>query len=172
MPNGFPISGIRLNLVGREPDGVLNRGAEAARFCDELERDLLAILDDRTGEPVVAAVHRTDTLHPGPRRDALPDLLVEWRHLPPTGTTAHAAGRGSELRVRSEKIGTIAGVNTWGRTGEHVRDGWYAAAGPGVASRHDARSISILDVHPTICRLLGVAAPDAEGSVVPEVAGA
>jgi predicted AlkP superfamily phosphohydrolase/phosphomutase len=171
IPNGFPLSGIRLNIAGREPDGVLHPGREVERFCDELERDLLDIVDERTGRPVVAAVHRTDDLHAGPHRDALPDLLVEWRHLPATGSTAHADGRGSEVRIRSPKIGTLAGMNTWGRTGEHVRDGWYAAAGGAVPRAREDRPISILDVHPTVCRLLGVSAPDAEGTVVPEVAG-
>jgi predicted AlkP superfamily phosphohydrolase/phosphomutase len=169
--NGFPLSGIRLNIAGREPSGVLHPGDEVERFCDELERALLEIVDQRTGQPVVAAVHRTDDLHAGVHRDALPDVLVEWCHLPATGTTAHADGRGSEVRLHSERIGTISGLNTWGRTGEHVRDGWYAAAGPDVPHLSEARAISILDVHPTVCRLLGVSAPDAEGAVVPELAG-
>ena len=170
IPNGFPASGIRLNLVGREPRGVLEAD-QVAGFCADLERDLLDIVDERTGLPVVAAVHRTDALHPGPRRPALPDLLVEWSLGPATGTTAHAAGRGAEVRLRSGKIGTLSGFNHWGRTGEHVRDGWYAAAGPSISHEPGARAISLLDVHPTICRLLGVPSQDVDGYPVPEVVG-
>jgi predicted AlkP superfamily phosphohydrolase/phosphomutase len=170
IPNGHPVSGIRLNLAGREPDGVLHPD-EVDRFCAALAQDLLDIIDERTGLPVVEAVHRTDDLHAGPRRDVLPDVLVEWKHLPATGTAMHREGRGSEVRIYSEKIGRLVGINDWHRTGQHVRDGWYAAAGPAIAHRPQPRPISILDVHPTVCRLLGVEVPDAEGSPVPEMAG-
>lgn len=169
IPNGHPISGIRLNLAGREPHGVLHPG-EVDRFCDELESDLMDLVDDRTGLPVVEVVHRTDELHVGPHRDALPDVLVEWKLLPATGTSWHLDGKGAEIRVRSEKVGRVTGLNRWYRTGQHVRDGWYAAAGPAIAPAEEPRAISSLDVHPTVCALLDVEVPGAEGSVIRELA--
>jgi predicted AlkP superfamily phosphohydrolase/phosphomutase len=168
VPNGAPIGGIRLNLAGREPHGVLEPGRAADELCAELERDLRAIVDERTGAPLIAAVHRTDALHGGPRRDALPDLLVEWSATPPTGTTALANGRGARIRASSAKIGTVEGTNRYARTGEHVPTGMFIYAGPGAPRGRREQPVAITDFYPTICALLGVAAP-AAGSPIPEI---
>jgi len=169
IPNGAPIGGIRLNLKGREPHGVLERGSEADVFCDELERDLRTIVDDRTGGPLITAVHRTDRLWAGSRRDALPDLLVEWNPDPATGTAALAGGRGARIRATSPKIGTVEGINGYGRTGEHLPDGLFICAGPGIAADRRIDPVSILDFHPTICALLGLRAPAVDGIAIPEL---
>ena len=41
LANGLAVSGIRLNLAGREPRGMLAPGDEEARFVAQLEADLL-----------------------------------------------------------------------------------------------------------------------------------
>lgn len=112
---------------------------------------------------------RTDSLYSGPRRDALPDLLVEWTRDPPTGTLAHGGGRGATIRVRSPEIGTVEGTNTYGRTGEHVPTGIFTLAGPGVPAARRDEPVSVVDFHPTICRLLGLADPGVDGTAVPEL---
>jgi predicted AlkP superfamily phosphohydrolase/phosphomutase len=170
IANGFPVSGIRLNLAGREPRGVLQPGPEADAFCRDLARDLVAIVDERTGTPLVHRVLRTADLYEGPRRDDLPDLLVEWNDVP-TGTLAHANGRKATIRATSPDIGTVEGRNGWGRTGEHLPKGFFVLGGPAVPSgRHDA-TVSLLDLHPTICRLLGLAEPAVDGAAIPDLAG-
>jgi len=170
VPNGSPVGGIRLNLVGREPQGILQPGPEVDGFCDELTRNLCAIVDERTGRPLIAAVHRTDSLYAGPRRDALPDLLVEWNGDPPTGSVAHAGGRGAKIRATSAKIGTVDGSNSYGRTGEHLPNGMFICAGPGVPRIQRQEPVSLMDLHPTICRLLDLAEPSVDGAVIPELA--
>jgi predicted AlkP superfamily phosphohydrolase/phosphomutase len=169
VPVAAPAGGIRLNLRGREPDGVLRPGAEAEAFCRQLSDDLCAIVDERDGRPLVAAVHRTDALHAGPRRDSLPDLLVEWNPMP-IGCAGLAGGRGAEIRVRSAKIGTLVGRNEYGRTGEHFPTGRFVCAGPAIAPGGEATA-SVTDLAPTICSLLGVPAPGMDGSVIPALAG-
>jgi predicted AlkP superfamily phosphohydrolase/phosphomutase len=166
IPNGFPVSGIRLNLVGREPQGMLRPGAEADAFCEQLTRDLLAIVDQRTGGPLIAAVDRTQALYQGDRLDALPDLLVEWSAVP-TGSLAHAGGRGATVRATSEKIGTVEGRNGYGRTGEHLPTGMFIWIGPGASAAERSDPVSVMDFHPTICRALGLPAPDVDGNVIP-----
>ncbi len=170
IPNGFPVAGIRLNLAGREPEGVLQPGPEAQAFCQELRSDLLAIVDERTGQPLVADVYETGALYHGAHSDALPDLLVEWARSPATGTTAHAGGRGSQVRATSPKIGTVEGTNTWRRTGEHVPTGMFVCAGPRVAAVLEAQSVSVLDFYPTLCRLMDIPQPDVDGDVIPAMA--
>jgi predicted AlkP superfamily phosphohydrolase/phosphomutase len=170
VANGFPVAGIRLNLAGREPHGVLRPGAEAKAFCARLADDLLAIRDERVGGPLVRRVVRTEALYRGPRRDALPDLLVEWNDVP-TGTVAHGSGERATVRASSAAVGTLEGTNRWPRTGEHVPHGFFAFGGAGVAPGRRDLGISSLDLHPTICRLLGLPDPPVDGAVVPELAG-
>ncbi len=168
MANGFPVAGIRLNVAGREPLGVLQPGAEVDEFCAQLERDLLAIRDERNGEPLIRTVVRTNTLYHGPRIDALPDLLVEWNSVP-TGTVAHGSGRQATVRASSPAIGTLQGENNWVRTGEHVSQGFFTFRGRGVGEGQRNVLVSSLDIHPTICHLLGIAHPDVDGVVIKEL---
>ncbi len=168
IPNGFPVSAIRLNLVDREPRGVLRAGPEAERFCQQLARDLEDVVDDRTGLPLVTAVDRTDSMYAGPRRDSLPDLLVEWNDAV-LGTLAHADGYGSTVRAHSEKIGVLERQNSMRRTGDHHPNGLYALTGPGIPALASAEPVRLVDLYPTICRLLGVQAPNVDGEVIPGV---
>jgi predicted AlkP superfamily phosphohydrolase/phosphomutase len=169
VPNGSPVDGIRLNVVGREPRGILRPGPETDSFCEELVGDLLAISDGRTGSPLIAAVHRTDSLYVGTRRDALPDLLVEWSDQVPTGTLVHADGRGATVRAQSNAIGVVEGSNRYGRTGEHVPTGLFAWIGPGIPVAQRRDPVRLIDFHPTICRLLGLPTPRVDGGVIPEL---
>jgi predicted AlkP superfamily phosphohydrolase/phosphomutase len=167
--NGLAVSGIRLNLIGREPRGLVQSGEPARTFCNELESDLLAIRDERTGRPLIRRVLRTDQLYVGPHRGELPDLLVEWSDDVATGSSALANGRGATVRASSAKIGTVQGVNDYGRTGEHRPGGWLVAAGPGIPHARLARDVSLLDLAPTFTRMLGVDLPGAEGRVIQEL---
>ncbi len=167
IANGQPVGGIRLNLTGREPQGILNPGAETDAFCEQLAHDLRSIIDERTGRPLVSDVYPTNSLYRGSRLGALPDLLVEWNDAVPTGTEAHSGGRGATIRATSPKIGTIEGINTYVRTGDHIPDGWFVLAGAGVESGRLSRSVSVTDLHPSLCRLLGLSDPEVDGTTIP-----
>jgi predicted AlkP superfamily phosphohydrolase/phosphomutase len=169
LANGLAVSGIRLNLIGREPRGVLAPGAEADRFVEILERDLLAIVDDTTGAPLVRAVRRTRDLYTGEHLDALPDLLVEWSEGVANGSTALANGVGARVIARSAKIGKIAGANDYARSGEHRPGGWLVAAGPGIAHGRLAHEPALVDLAPTIARMLGVHMTGVDGEPIAEL---
>jgi predicted AlkP superfamily phosphohydrolase/phosphomutase len=168
LANGLAVSGVRLNLAGREPRGLL-APEDADRFCAELETDLLAIVDDITGERLVRRVIRTRELYAGERLDALPDLLVEWSDAVAHGTTALGDGAAARVRARSPKIGVIEGTNDYGRSGEHRPGGWFVAAGPDARAMRMTREISVLDLAPTFTRILGVELPGADGEPIEEI---
>jgi predicted AlkP superfamily phosphohydrolase/phosphomutase len=168
VANGQPVGGIRLNLAGREPGGILQPGSEADAFCAQLMRDLRDIVDERTGRPLVMDVYRTDEYFQGPRIGALPDLLVEWNDRLPTGTRAHGAGRGATIRASSPRIGTVEGTNAYVRTGDHIPTGWFVFTGPGVEQGERSEPVSVMDFHPSLCRLLGLPDPDVDGTAIPE----
>lgn len=163
------MSGIRLNIAGREPRGVLAPGEEADRFAQELARDLLAIVDESTGAPLVRAVRCTRDLYAGEHAGALPDLLVEWSERAANGSTALANGAGARVIARSAKIGAIEGANDYARSGEHRAGGWLVAAGPGIAHGRLARDPSLMDLAPTITRMLGVDMPGVDGAPIAEL---
>jgi predicted AlkP superfamily phosphohydrolase/phosphomutase len=169
--NGLAVGGIRLNLAGREPSGRLQPGTEADAFCRRLTEDLLAIIDDRTGRPLISSVVRTSELYSGEHLRALPDLLVEWSDDAPLGSTTLGPPGAGRVRARSEAIGRVEGVNDYARTGEHRAGGWLVAAGPGNSPGNLGRALSLLDVAPTAGALLGVPLQDVDGMPIAELLG-
>jgi predicted AlkP superfamily phosphohydrolase/phosphomutase len=172
VPNGFASGGIRLNLKGREPAGVLEPGAEADAFCAALAADLLAISDDRTGEPAIRRVVRTAELYNGPCLAELPDLLVDWDDRAPTSSATVGRGNDAVVRLRSQKLGLVEGANLYCRTGEHRIEGMLVAAGPGIARGTLGRAVSVLDYAPTLTGLLGVTPAQGDGRPIEAVLAA
>ena len=74
----FGLAGIYVNLRGRERDGVVEPGAGYDQLLDDLERDLLAMVDPRTGRRPVSLVYRTRERYGGPHLDLGPDLIVGY----------------------------------------------------------------------------------------------
>ena len=169
VDNGFAVGGIRFNLVGREPAGLVRRGGEIDALCALLERELLDIRDLETGKPVVAAVTRTRDLYDGEHLDLLPDLLVEWNSELALGTANAGKAGSGRMRIGSHAIGVIEGENRYCRTGEHRPEGLFVAVGGGIKPGKIERTVSIMDFAPTFTRLLGVELPNVDGTPVEEL---
>jgi predicted AlkP superfamily phosphohydrolase/phosphomutase len=135
--------GVRVNLKGREPRGVVEpRDYEALR--DELMRELLAIRDPATGEPVVVRAWRREELHPGEHNGGEPDVYVEY----------HAAYRAVPRRG-APMLRPAGGAQAAG----HANDGVLLATGPGINPTGDLGQAQLMDAAPTILALLGVGIP-------------
>jgi predicted AlkP superfamily phosphohydrolase/phosphomutase len=169
VPNGHLTGAIRLNLAGREPHGVLHPGAEADEFCRALARDLLEIVDERTGRPVIRRVTRTSDAFQGEFMGSLPDLLVDWDDEAPTGSSHHAGGAAATVRLHSPGIGSLEGTNQYHRTGDHRIGGIFVAAGRGIRPGTLLRTISTLDIAPTLAAMLGESLTGVDGEVIREV---
>ena len=52
--------GVRINLRGREREGMVAPGREFDQLCDRLGEDFLTLVNVETGAPVVRSVERTD----------------------------------------------------------------------------------------------------------------
>jgi len=147
-----PCGAIRLNVLGRDPFGSIEPGAEYDAACAELTEELHALVDDKTGKPAVRQVmsarqHYGDALHPN-----IPDLLIEFE-----------TDNGPVETVHSPRIGTISvPVRTPAlpRTGDHTNHSRLFVAGPGVAPGLPAHEGNVVDIAPTILRLLDVEVPD------------
>ena len=151
-PNNDVYGGIRVNLVGREPQGRIHPGAEYEAFCELLRTDLLAFVNLDTGRPLVRRVLRTSDLYKGDGVQDLPDLLVEWERDAPIS------------RIQSPKTGIIEEVFPGKRTGDHKPEGLLFARGPGIVPRRLDRPVEVTQLAPTIASLLGVqlSKPDSE----------
>jgi predicted AlkP superfamily phosphohydrolase/phosphomutase len=160
VPTNDNAAGIRLNLVGREPQGRVRRGAEADAVCAELERELHALVEPATGRPLVRDVLRADDVFRGARRDDLPDLIVRWHRDAPV--------RG----VASPRVGTLAREYPGGRTGDHRAAGLLLACGPGVRPGTADAPVDVTDLAPTFAALLGVPLANVDGHPIAAVAGA
>jgi predicted AlkP superfamily phosphohydrolase/phosphomutase len=139
---------LRINLKGREPDGLVQPGQEYDLLCDRLTEALLAIENINSGRKAVQWVTRARELYQGPHLDALPDLFVEWDHSAPL------------TRLRSPRIGTVEGDPGSHRTGSHRQGGLWLCSGPSFSSGKVEKSQTV-DLAPTILDFFGVRAPRA-----------
>lgn len=137
-------SGIRINLAGRDPHGLVQPGDEYEAYCDWLIKEIAAVRNDATGEALASEIVRTRDVFTGPMAGTLPDLLVTWnRHAPIPS-------------VSSPSIGRIRHPHPSIRTGDHSPDGLFLLAGPGFAARRLNDDVSVIDLAPSLAALFGV----------------
>jgi predicted AlkP superfamily phosphohydrolase/phosphomutase len=153
VPNNDACGALRINLVGREPRGRVDPGRDLDATCRRIESALAEWRNVDTDAPVVRAVVRTDAHYSGPARTHLPDLLVEWDRSAPIRS------------VESPRYGRIDREYKGVRSGDHRPGGLLVAAGEGVPTALDP--IAAVDLAPTVCAVLGVAAAeDPDGRAV------
>jgi predicted AlkP superfamily phosphohydrolase/phosphomutase len=156
VPHNDLAAAIRVNVVGREPHGLVNPGAEYDAFCEELIRELMAIKNDETGRPIVREVMRTRDVYEGPFVEDMPDLFVHW-------------SRDAPIRsVSSPRIGKVRGPRPH-RTGDHHAECVFYAAGPGIRAGGINHPFSVMDFPPTISELLGTRLEGVNGTIIPEL---
>ena len=159
QPNNTAYSGIRLNLAGREPAGLVDP-AEADALCDRLVEDLLALVNVDTGEKAVAGVERCDRHHCRSPRDVMPDLFVDWVRDTPIEA------------VTSPEIGTVHAPYRYWRSGDHKPDGVLLVRGPDIEPEARQPAIDVVDIAPSLAARLGVSLDGVDGRAIPWLAGA
>jgi predicted AlkP superfamily phosphohydrolase/phosphomutase len=160
VPTNANAAGIRLNLVGREPQGLLRPGAEADAFVEQLVADLHALREPVDGRPLVREVVRSRDAFPGDELARLPDLFVRWNRERPIGGAT------------SPKIGTlIEADHSTRRTGDHRPGGLYALRGPGIPPGRTGPEAADEDVAPTLARALGVRLEGVDGRPIQDSLG-
>lgn len=152
----FYTSLVRINLCGREPEGIVKPGEEYDRVLDRLEADLKQLTDAETGEPAVDAVFRTTASFGCGPHDHLPDLFVAWK---PGRFMSRVLHPRAELTQRKPEFF---------RPSDHCRYGFVAAAGPSIGGKGSLGELSLLDLALTFMSLMGEPIPARmRGRVVP-----
>lgn len=149
--------GIRINLRGREARGIVEPGGEYESLRAEILERTLAATDPVSGGRVFSNAWFSNELYEGPEVGWAPDIVLEPDPGPGYALIAGDPGR-PELVLPSRKS-----------RGSHRPEGVLLLTGPSVR-RTGGRSIAnIVDIAPTVLRLLGLhVPPDMDGRALSE----
>lgn len=143
------LGGIYLNVKGREAQGTVAAGEEAAALKRELAERLLALRDEERGVTAVAAVYDTREVYHGPYVDDAPDLIVGFR----------VGYRASWSCATGVVGGPILEDNTKSWSGDHCMN---PPDVPGMLFSNrklETDQPHIMDIGPTVLDLFGVPVP-------------
>ncbi len=152
----FGLSGIYLNVRGREAQGVVTR-EEASALREELKSKLAGLVDEAEGAVAIRDVYDANTIYNGPYLDAAPDLIV-----------GYAAGYRASWSAAVGKVSAnVFEDNSKCWSGDHCVD---PSLVPGVlfsnrklmapdSAVNPSVGPGIEDMAPTILRLFGVDVP-------------
>ncbi len=141
---------LRVNLRGREPEGIVEMGNEYEQVLDKLQADLEQLIDPNTGQAVVKQVVRSNqAFNCDPLTSSLPDLFVEWQPCPYfLERVIHP-----RAELNQQKPEFFRGSN-------HSQIGFFAAAGLDIKQQGAIADISVLDLAPTFLTLMGEKIPE------------
>jgi predicted AlkP superfamily phosphohydrolase/phosphomutase len=145
-------SGVRLNLAGREPSGIVS-GADREAVLEELSARATA-LRVPGGAPVFAAVRRADQVYVG-------DAPGGWDVVLELNAGLHVRSRNTT--PRSGYLLPLRETGMYLPSGVHGPVGMVAASGKGVEARGRVEECDIHQVASSVLAVMGVPAPDLDG---------
>lgn len=148
--NGY----IRINLKGREKNGIVNPGEEYDQICSTIIQNLKTFVDADTNEPIIDQVIKRDELFKtGRRLQYLPDIIVRWASKPSVTQRTIVSNRYPSVSI------SMPMLNLEGRSGNHRSEGFLIAVGEDIPHNSKLEGSNILDLAPTIFDLLGAPKP-------------
>jgi predicted AlkP superfamily phosphohydrolase/phosphomutase len=152
---GRHLGSIYVNLKGREPQGIVEPGAEYEAVRDEIERLAGEFRDPHTGRKLIGEVLRREDIYNGPHLEQAPDLILR-------------PGEPSDIFFGLADFGhreTVATVYRY--SGMHRDDGMLIMNGPGVNPGGSVEGAFIYDLAPTLLHAMGLPVPaDMDGHVL------
>jgi predicted AlkP superfamily phosphohydrolase/phosphomutase len=149
---------IRLNVRGREPEGLVEPGDEYEHLLAELTDELRRLTHPATGAPAVERVIPCEELAPGPNSKMLPDLVVAWTHDVLLDAVHHP------------KLGTVRERMKDLPTSEHTGDAFVIGSGPRFRPGATTDNGHLADIAPTVLHLAGAALPnDMDGRLLADL---
>ena len=146
----FGLSGVYLNLKGREARGIVDAKA-ATGLRAELARQLKSLRDDERACNAIHNVHDSSTAYRGPYAQNGPDLII-----------GYAEGyRASWDAAVGKTLGGVFSDNVKRWSGDHCVD---VSLVPGVFFSNRAfqvdSGVRLIDIGPTVMEVLGVPVPE------------
>lgn len=154
-PSGVIYGLVRINLRGRDREGIVAPGDEYEAVRQAVAERALEWRNPESGRPVIQQVYRREEIYHGPQVANLPDLIL--RPIP---------GYQFDTRFKDNlQMGPMP-PDLWAN---HLAEGVVVFSGPGVRSGITLDRAHIMDLAPTILYLLGVSVPvDMDGHVLSE----
>lgn len=142
------IGQIYLNVRGREPQGIVERGEEYQAVREKIIERLLAWHDPETGRQIVTEIYRREEVYAGPYTDEGADIVML-----PHGLEYQAAG--TSAFMQNGVIGLPRG-----NSGGHRMNGIWLLRGAGVQKGHKLENAQIIDLAPTLLYLMELPIPE------------
>lgn len=139
---------IRINLKGREPEGIVEPGEDYRSLCEEIAHLMTGLIDDETGHRVVKSIYKTYETFPGARQNDLPDIIVHWEN----------QKKVDAIRMPVSGL-TVGGESPDRRTGTHIAPGFMLAYGDKLSEGQILNGNHVVDLAPTILKLMDVSVP-------------
>ena len=143
------LTGIFLNIEGREGEGIVKPGTEAEALKNELVMKISGLVDEETEEIGVRELFDTQKLYNGPYLENAPDLLVGY----------NAGYRSSWDMATGVVAGNIFEDNVKAWSGDHCIDPRIV---PGVLfcnHKIDVSDPALIDIAPTVLQQFGLTPP-------------
>ncbi|HIJ71358.1 MAG TPA: nucleotide pyrophosphatase [Planctomycetes bacterium] len=156
------LGGIFLNLKGRESQGIVEPGAEAAQLREEIAAKISQLKDTVRNQPAVKQVYDAMKVYSGPYKGEAPDLFVGF----------NKGYRASWETAIGQVTEQIFHDNTKAWSGDHCLD---PSLVPGVLfcnRRIDTENARLMDIGPTVLDMFGVDVPKYMDGKALAVAGA
>lgn len=148
---------IFINLRGREANGAVEPGSEYESTLQAVIDKLRALVDPRSGRPLIGPIWRREDLYAGPHSEQSPDIQFL-----PADMTNKPLGT---LDLTSNKFITPV----YGNSGDHRMHGVIMGRGPELRRGVRVEGARIIDYAPTILHSFGVEIPsDMDGRVLHE----
>lgn len=148
--------GIYINLKGREPSGIVEKGKEYEKVRDSIIKKLKEIKDPANGKPVDIKVYKKEEVYHGPYLDDAPDIFVEMN--------------GGEYIMQKEFYHKELFGLPNKSSGTHRDEGILIIKGNGIKTNATINGAKIIDIAPTILYRLGLPVPeDMDGKILDEM---
>ena len=148
VPIFFPVTGINLNVRGRQPQGIVAPGREYERLREEIMAAVSELRDPESGVPLCRRVLRKEDVHAGPHLDNVPDVLL---------VTAEGVDGGHDV---DQLLSPVPQELLRNLSGSHSMEGIFLAAGAPFRAGASLEPVGLGDILPTALHLAGVALPD------------
>jgi predicted AlkP superfamily phosphohydrolase/phosphomutase len=146
---GIGLAGIFLNLKGREKQGIVEPGKEAAQLRKEIAEKLTGLKDTTRGQVAIRQVYIAPELYQGPYKGQSPDLIVGY----------NKGYRASWQMAIGQITDEIFHPNTKAWSGDHCIDHTVV---PGVLfcnRKVKTENPRLIDIGPTVLDMFGIKTP-------------
>ena len=148
--------GIYINLVGREPLGIVEPGEPFDKTRDAIIEELKGLRHPKTDEKLVSRVFKKEDVYPGPYGEEAPDVIFFLKE-------------GEYLADVQPSDDLIQDVSWKTGSGTHRMKGIFIGHGVDLKKGCCLSGCRIIDICPTILNLMNVPIPDdMDGKVLTE----